>query len=103
MRAAHQQRGDLDSLFAMINRFQVPIALGSTGLMFVMIVLALRRRKFADLDLLATTVAIAILVNAVVFGALSGPHNRYGARLPWVATFVLLMAAARATRSIATT
>lgn len=100
MQAAHQQQGDLDSVFAMVNALQVPIALGSTVLLFVVMALALRRRKFADLDLLAATVAIAILVNAVVFGALSGPHNRYGARLPWIATFVLLTIATRATARV---
>jgi hypothetical protein len=32
-----------------------------------------------------------LLANAVVCGALSNPHNRYGARLAWVATFAVAL------------
>jgi hypothetical protein len=96
MRAAHQQRGDLDAVLTAINRIHVPVALASTLLLFGVIAFGLGRRDFSDLALLAVTVALAILANAVVFGVLSGPHDRYGARLPWVATFVLLMVGWRA-------
>jgi hypothetical protein len=37
------------------------------------------------------TAALAILANAVVFGVLSGPHDRYGARMVWIATFIVLL------------
>ena len=96
MRAAHQQHGDLDSVFAVINRIHVPVALGSSLLLFAVMALGVRRRHFADLAVLAVTVALAILANAVIFGALSGPHDRYGVRLPWVASLVLLLVAWRA-------
>jgi peptidoglycan/LPS O-acetylase OafA/YrhL len=55
----------------------------------------LRRRPFDDLTLLAGTVSFALLGNAFVCGVISGPHDRYGARLAWVATFVVLIAAAK--------
>jgi hypothetical protein len=55
-----------------------------------------RQPRFADLGLLATTAALAILANAFVTGALSGPHDRYGARAAWIATLVVTMAAWRA-------
>jgi hypothetical protein len=45
--------------------------------------------------LLAATAVFAVLGNAVVCGVISGPHDRYGARLAWVATFALLIAAIR--------
>jgi hypothetical protein len=46
--------------------------------------------------LLAGTAALALLGNAVLCGALSGPHPRYGARLVWIGAFVLIAAGARA-------
>ncbi len=83
MRAARQQRGEVD--FRALNTLHVPIALLSMlALPFVM--LLGRRGDFTDIALLATTVAVALLVNAAVCGALSNPHNRYGARLVWIAT-----------------
>jgi hypothetical protein len=32
------------------------------------------------------TVTVAILANAFICGVLSGPHDRYGARIVWIAT-----------------
>ena len=45
---------------------------------------------------LAAVVALAILANAAVCGALSNPHDRYGARMVWLATLVVLLALTRA-------
>ena len=53
------------------------------------------RRPFDDLTLLAGTVTLALLGNAFVCAVISGPHDRYGARMAWVATLVALIAAAR--------
>ena len=50
-----------------------------------------RRERYGDLGELATTVALAILANAAVCGALSNPHDRYGARMVWLAALVLLL------------
>ncbi len=61
------------------------------ALLLVWIVIGLRRRRFAQLSLLAATTAVAILANAVVCGALANPHNRYGARLVWFAPLIALM------------
>jgi hypothetical protein len=41
---------------------------------------------------LAATVTLALLGNAFICAVISGPHDRYGARMVWVATFVVLMA-----------
>lgn len=94
MKAARQQKGELD--FTAINRLHVPVALASMLLLLGVIGLDVRHPRFADLGLLATTAALAILANAFVTGALSGPHDRYGARAAWIATLVIAMAAWRA-------
>ena len=44
---------------------------------------------------LASTVALAILGNAVVCGVFANPHDRYGARMVWLATFVVVIALMR--------
>jgi hypothetical protein len=93
MRAAEQQRWHFD--FTAINTIHVPVALGSMLLAVMLFGTGLRRRPFDDLTLLAGTVSFALLGNAFVCGVISGPHDRYGARLAWVATFVVLIAAAK--------
>ena len=93
MRAAKQQRWRLD--FTAINRLHVPVALVSMLLVVLLFGRGLWRRPFDDLTLLAGTVTLALLGNAFVCAVISGPHDRYGARMAWVATFVVLIAAAR--------
>jgi MFS family permease len=99
MQKARQQRRELhvDAL----NRVHVPIALGSMLLVLVLLAAALARRRFDEPVLLAATVAVALLANAFVCGALSGPHDRYGARIAWIATFTVVIAALQAIRSLA--
>src|SRR5262249_60300744 len=41
---------------------------------------------------LAATVTVAIRGNAFPCGALSGPHDRYGARMAWIAAFTAAIA-----------
>jgi hypothetical protein len=53
------------------------------------------RRRLDDLTLLAATVSLALLGNAFVCAVISGPHDRYGARMVWIATLVALIAAFR--------
>jgi len=93
MRAAHQQHWDIN--FAAVNWIHVPVALGSMLAVFAMFALSLWRRKLDDLSLLAATVSFALLGNALICGVISGPHDRYGARIVWIATFTVLLAAAR--------
>jgi peptidoglycan/LPS O-acetylase OafA/YrhL len=64
-------------------------------LVFGLFAAAIGRRRLDDLGLLAATVCFALLGNAVICGVISGPHDRYGARLAWVATLVVLIAAVR--------
>ncbi|MBR0753972.1 hypothetical protein JQ604_17445 [Bradyrhizobium jicamae] len=93
MRAAHQQKWQLD--FTAINHIHVPVALGSMLLVAILFGRGLWQRRLDDLTLLAGTVTLALLGNAVICGVISGPHNRYGARIAWVATFVVLIAVAK--------
>jgi hypothetical protein len=93
MRAGHQQHWDIN--FAVINWIHVPVALVSMLLVVAIFATAIRRRRLDDLALLAATVALALLGNAFVCGVISGPHDRYGARMVWIATFVVLIAAIR--------
>jgi hypothetical protein len=53
------------------------------------------RRGLDDIALLAGTVALALVGNAFLCGVLSGPHDRYGARMVWIATLTVLIAAVR--------
>jgi len=94
MRAARQQQGELD--FRAVNTVHVPVALASMVLLLATIVLARNRERFADLGPLAATAALAILANAAVCGVLANPHDRYGARLAWIATFVVALVLWRA-------
>jgi hypothetical protein len=93
MRAARQQHWAID--FTAINWIHVPVALASLLAVFAMVSRAAWRRRLDDLSLLAATVSLAVLGNAVICGVISGPHDRYGARLVWIATFTVLIAAIR--------
>jgi hypothetical protein len=39
---------------------------------------------------------LALIGNAFVCGVISNPHDRYGARMAWIACFVALIALAQA-------
>ena len=93
MRAARQQHWDID--FVRINLVHVPVALASMLLLLALIGRDARARRFDDLTLLASTVSLALLGNALLCGVISGPHDRYGARMVWIATFVVMAAAIR--------
>ncbi|MDA9536719.1 hypothetical protein ACM41_10640 [Bradyrhizobium sp. CCBAU 21362] len=94
MRAARQQQWDVN--FDYVNWLHVPVALASMLALVGLLAHALARRRLDDLTLLAATVTLALLGNAFICAVISGPHDRYGARMVWVATFVVLMALARA-------
>ncbi|WP_022723069.1 hypothetical protein [Rhodopseudomonas sp. B29] len=93
MHAARQQHWDIN--FDAVNWVHVPVALGSMALLVVILGVGAYRRELDDVTLLAGTVATALFGNALVCGVICGPHDRYGARLVWIATFTVLIAAAR--------
>jgi hypothetical protein len=94
MKAARQQRGGIH--FAAINAIHDPVAWVAMALLPALLILGLRSAEFADLGWLATTIALALLANAAFCGVISDPHDRYGSRMVWIATFTVAMAAWRA-------
>jgi hypothetical protein len=92
MNAAHQQQHDLN--FTAMNRVHVPAAYLAMLLLLGMI--ALPHDRLEHLKRLACMVALALMANAFVCGALSNPHDRYGARMAWLAVLVILLAPWRA-------
>jgi hypothetical protein len=91
MDAARQQRSFIT--FGPINLIHVPVALISTVLVFAMLIAAVFRRRIDDVTLLMATVCLALLGNAGICGVISGPHDRYGSRLVWIATCAVMIAA----------
>jgi hypothetical protein len=85
MKAARQQRAEIS--FTAINDLQYPLALLSMALLPFIAAFAWRRKLPADLGELAGFCMLALLANAFVCGALSNPHDRYGARIVWLAVF----------------
>lgn len=93
MRAARQQKGEIS--FTTINAFQYPLALLAMALLPVIVWLAWRKRLPAPIGELAATVTLTLLGSAVVCGAFANPHDRYGARVVWLATLVVILALAQ--------
>src|SRR6476646_6893127 len=94
MRAARQQNGELS--FDAINRVQYPVALIAMALLPVIGLFAYRR-KLPDVSELVATCGLALLANAFICGTLSNPHDRYGARLVWIAVLAGVIAFMRFT------
>jgi hypothetical protein len=94
--ARQQQRPDgLAHVFPLLNAVHSPVALAAMALLPAIVLLAC-------LDLLpfvygefAGLCIVALLGNAFVCGALSNPHDRYGARMVWIAAFAVALALAR--------
>ena len=93
MRAARQQQKEIN--FTAINWLHVPVARISMLAVLALVAVGLWHRRSDDTTLLAATVCFALLGNAMICGIISGPHDRYGARLVWIASFVALIAASR--------
>jgi hypothetical protein len=91
MRAARQQRGEID--FAIINRVHYPLALACLLLLPLIGGYMLRRKDVTEIGELAMACLLALLANAFVCGTLSNPHDRYGARLIWLAITAAAIAA----------
>lgn len=94
--AAHTARQRFGQLpFEQLNRLHKPIAWASIAILPLLLLLVWRRRDLADLAMLTATIGTALMANAFVCGVLSNPVDRYGARLVWIATFLLVIAIAR--------
>ena len=93
MRAARQQHGEIG--FTLINRVHYPLALFAMLLMPVFAFAAWRGQIAAELGELGATVTLALGANAFVCGALANPHDRYGARVVWLAGFTVAVVIVR--------
>ncbi|HXD44747.1 MAG TPA: hypothetical protein VN655_06390 [Pseudolabrys sp.] len=97
MEAARQQgRPDgLAHVFPEINKLHYPVALGAMALLPLIVLLAFFEALPFVYGEFAAMCIVALLGNAFVCGALSNPHDRYGARMVWIAALAVLMAIAR--------
>lgn len=94
MRAARQQKGELS--FVVINRLQYLVSLIAMVLLPIFILLAYRQ-KVPDAGELTATCGLAIVATAFICGTLSNPHDRYSARLVWIAALTGVIAVLRLT------
>jgi hypothetical protein len=92
MKAARQQHGLLS--FDAINLLHMPLAWLAMMLLPAIAWLEWRRAGFTEIATLAVTVTLAILGNAAVFGVLATAHDRYGARIVWLAGLTCMLALA---------
>jgi hypothetical protein len=72
-----------------------PVALACLLLLPLIGGYLLGRRNMSEIGELATACLLALLANAFVCGTLSNPHDRYGARLIWLAITAAAVAAVR--------
>jgi hypothetical protein len=95
--AAHSARQRHKGLqFDAINLLHRPVAWLSMGLLGLALWLAWRNRRYGGLAPMAATFTLALLANAAVCGIFSYAHDRYGARIVWVALLFVAIAVARA-------
>jgi hypothetical protein len=90
MHSARQQKGEFS--FVDINRLQYPAALLAMAFLPVVVILAFRNKLPIHLGEFAAVCALALVTNALICGTLSNPHDRYGARLVWIAVFASVVA-----------
>jgi hypothetical protein len=93
--AARQQQEQITQpLFDAMNRLHVPVALLSTIGLLVCSAWEFSKRR-PHFACLAAFIFVALMGNAFICGALSGPHDRYQSRIVWLAPLVVVMAIIR--------
>lgn len=88
MSARQQSPGGLE--FASVNAVHVPVALGAC-LVLAAVALWSAAAARPQAFVLAAGFLTLIVANAAVCGMLSNPHDRYQARIAWLAVFALIM------------
>jgi hypothetical protein len=86
--AASRQEHDAFE-FGLVNFIHVPVALVTTAMLPVFILLC--RRRNPQLSLFAATILLAIVTNAAICGIFSNPNARYQARITPLAALTALM------------
>lgn len=90
--AGQQQERITQPLFDAFNRVHIPVALLATFGLLPVIGWGLYARR-QNLAGLALFTLCALLGNAFICGALSGPHDRYQSRIVWLALLAVIMTA----------
>ncbi|MCW5688245.1 MAG: hypothetical protein KIT76_06845 [Pseudolabrys sp.] len=93
MWAAKQQKGEIS--FTAINAVHYPVALIAMALLPFIVFMGWSGRLPRAFGDLAFVCILALLANAFVCGGLANPHDRYGARLVWLAVFTAGLALVR--------
>lgn len=93
MWAARQQKGEIS--FTAINAVHYPVALIAMAFLPVILILGWTGRLPRTFGDLAFVCILALLANAFVCGGLANPHDRYGARIVWLAVFIAGLALLR--------
>ena len=94
--ASRQMHGTLAAIAAPLAVLHLALlVVGAAG---TLLLAALAWRSNPALAGLALTVVFGVLANAFATGALSGPHDRYGARIAWLVLLVPSFALANAWR-----
>ncbi len=94
--ASRQVRGTLAAVAAPLALLRLTLlVVGAAG---TLLLAALAWRTNPALAGLALTVVFGVFANAFATGALSGPHDRYGARIAWLVLLAPSFAAANAWR-----
>jgi hypothetical protein len=89
MWAARQQKGEIS--FTTINAVQYPLGLIAMALLPVIVLLSARKALSPTAGEIAAAIVLTMLANAFVCAALSNPHDRYGARVVWLAAFAVIL------------
>lgn len=93
MWAARQQKGEIS--FTAINAVHYPVALISMAFLPVILLMGWTGRLPRAFGDLAFVCILALLANAFVCGGMANPHDRYGARVVWLAVFIASLALLR--------
>ena len=93
MWAARQQKGEIS--FTAINAVHYPVALIAMAFLPVILIMGWTGRLPRAYGDLALVCILALLANAFVCGGLANPHDRYGARVVWLAVFTAGLALVR--------
>jgi hypothetical protein len=89
MQAAQQQAGPLG--FPAINELHYPLAL--LALIILPLLITMRGERWSKIRELAGMMVVAVVANAAFCGILSNPHDRYGARIIWLISLTVAIAA----------
>jgi len=93
MWAAKQQKGEIS--FTAINAVHYPVALIAMALLPFIVFAGWTGRLPREFGDLALVCILALLANAFVCGGLANPHDRYGARIVWLAVLTAGLALVR--------